>query len=626
MTGVVILACLLFAYVVVRADRIPITWDEAYNYLEFTRKGMLLPFSHFRMMAANNHYLNSWLTWLTTAVFGVSEISLRLPALLAHGLFLYCTARLCRELPSPPLRLSAFVVLNANPYVLDFFSLSRGYALGFGLMAASLWYLYRFFQADRRPTDSLKSLGLAILAVSAHLTLIDFLVSLTLVIVLATILDAPVGPGLARRVAYGLRVNAAGLVMVGVSLVPALFVIRKLRNADALFYGGSTGFWHDTFLGILNATLYGKEYPPSVSSLLGGLLLVLMAIALWVSARSFVRPAQARDRYLPALVFLVCSCALTSVAQHDLLGVLYLKSRTGVYLLILTTFMVVALADTLARKRARWGDWLVPAAVVVMAHLLNCLNLTYVLEWRVGADVKRMLADVAAAKGAGSGGGRTTTLGIGLDLEAPINFYRLVNGLTWLNVADRRLKFHPLSDFYLYGEEDWRAVNADSFAVLQTYPVTDSRLLRRKHPVAHFDVLADEREDFDAAHGNTRSGLTDERHRWSGRIGYTPDLTHVAAARSLVAVRAMIWMQSLRNARAQLVIAFDRNRQAYSRQTMTVRDDARRARTWFPVNLTGVVPPDARQGDRVSVYLENTGGPVYVGDLEMQWLTAEFAP
>jgi hypothetical protein len=59
---------------------------------------------------------------------------------------------------------------------------------------------------------------------------------------------------------------------------------------------------------------------------------------------------------------------------------------------------------------------------------------------------------------------------------------------------------------------------------------------------------------------------------------------------------------------------------------MTVRDDARRARTWFPVQLIGVVPPDARQGDRVSVYLENTGGPVYVGALEMQWLTAEFPP
>src|SRR5207249_4224288 len=144
--------------------------------------------------------------------------------------------------------------------------------------------------------------------------------------------------------------------------------------------------------------------------------------------------------------------------QHEVLGVLYLKSRTGVYLLILTTFMVVALADALARRRARWGDWLLPVAMVVMAHLINCLNLTYVLEWKAGADVRRMLADVAAAKGAGPGGGRTTTLGIGLDLEAPINFYRLVDGLTWLNVADRRMKFHPLSDFYLYAEEDWRAV------------------------------------------------------------------------------------------------------------------------------------------------------------------------
>ena len=34
----------LFAYVAWRAWRVPITWDEAANYLEYTRKGFLSPF------------------------------------------------------------------------------------------------------------------------------------------------------------------------------------------------------------------------------------------------------------------------------------------------------------------------------------------------------------------------------------------------------------------------------------------------------------------------------------------------------------------------------------------------------------------------------------------------------
>src|SRR5829696_189262 len=80
-----ILSCLLSAYVALRAYRIPITFDEAASYLEFTRRGVLSPFHlHFSHFASNNHFLNSWLTWLTTSLLGVSELTLRLPVLTAH--------------------------------------------------------------------------------------------------------------------------------------------------------------------------------------------------------------------------------------------------------------------------------------------------------------------------------------------------------------------------------------------------------------------------------------------------------------------------------------------------------------------------------------------------------------
>ena len=53
--------------------------------------------------------------------------------------------------------------------------------------------------------------------------------------------------------------------------------------------------------------------------------------------------------------------------------------------------------------------------------------------------------------------------------------------------------------------------------------------------------------------------------------------------RSLVVVEAMVWMKSLRNATAQVVVAFERDGTTYSSQTLTVQDVARRARAWFPV-------------------------------------------
>ncbi len=643
----VLLSCLLFAYAATRAALVPITWDEAFSYLEFTRKGLLLPVGHFRAMAANNHYLNTWLTYLTTGVLGVSELTLRLPALAAYVLFLYYTARLCHELTSPLQRVAAFLVLNGNPYLLDYFSLSRGYALAYGLLAGSLWYLYRFLQADLQPRYSRASLGFAIVAVAAHLTLIHFLISLVIVILLTTIVCAPADWGGRRRAAYAVRVNAVGLAAVALSLVPAAYLIRKLQHVRSFFYGG-TSFWHDTVLDVLDASLYEKPYRAlagpwmgtfsfRVSDLLGILAIVVMAVALWVSIQRIARQRRPSDLYLPAVVFLLCSCALALVLQHHLFGVLYLKRRTGMYLLILGAFVLVLLADAMVRSGRKWRYALPVVAILVTLHLVNCLNLAYALEWKQDADVKRMLADIAAARMRMPDDHRPTVLGVNLEFEAPLNFYRRVDALTWLNPADRRMKFHQLSDFYLYSEADWGAVTADSFVVLQTYPLNNSRLLRRKWRPSHREIMFEKTLAFDAppdslttlettseanAFSGRRSGVTDRHRRRSGGISYAPHVTPETAARSLVDVGAMVWVTSLGNATAQVVVAFQRDGTPYSWQTLTLQDVAGRARAWVPLKLTAFVPLDVREGDRVSVYLENKQDPVYIDDLAMRWVTA----
>jgi hypothetical protein len=138
-------------------------------------------------------------------------------------------------LSSPSLRVAGFVILNVNPYLVDFFSLSRGYGIAFGLMAGSLWYLNRFLQTDLEPRYSRLSLGLAALAVTAHLTLIHLLVTLAAVVVLATVLSAPAGTPFFARVREAVRLHAPALAGVGLLCLPAVFVLRGFRSANALF-------------------------------------------------------------------------------------------------------------------------------------------------------------------------------------------------------------------------------------------------------------------------------------------------------------------------------------------------------------------------------------------------------
>jgi hypothetical protein len=278
-------------------------------------------------------------------------------------------------------------------------------------------------------------------------------------------------------------------------------------------------------------------------------------------------------------------------------------------------------------------------ALLVALHFLNCLNLQYVRDWKLDADLKAMISDMAFARNDAPTGKFNTDAGVTLTLEAPLNYYRVVDHLTWLNVVDRTRTFYPLNELYLYSNADWQSVEPDSFVVLKAYPLSESRLLRRRVGPSRYDISFDRKLDFDSpadsittlnatsketAYSGTRSGMTDEDHHRSGGIDHRIDLRSVAASGSMVTVKAMVWMKSLKNTSAALVVAFKRQNSNYFVRELTVGDGAVHERAWFPLYFTVAVPADVRQGDVVSVYLWNEKSVVYVDDLELRWITAVF--
>ncbi|MGH2373612.1 MAG: hypothetical protein ACREOC_09325 [Gemmatimonadales bacterium] len=82
--------------------------------------------------------------------------------------------------------------------------------------------------------------------------------------------------------------------------------------------------------------------------------------------------------------------------------------------------------------------------------------------------------------------------------------------------------------------------------------------------------------------------------------------------------------EDLQNATALLVVQFSRGSRTCSSCYLAVRDAAVRARTWFPASLTCFTPPEAQDGDLVSVYLWNNGEAVCVDDLRMRWTRAVY--
>jgi hypothetical protein len=634
-----IFSCLLFLYVSIRAYLIDITWDEAYSYLKFIRTGNFSPF-YYSGVSANNHLLNTWLSFLTSYLFGVSEFTLRIPNIIAYALFLFFTAKLSNEFSSPLLRISSFLILNLNPYLVDFFSMSRGYGLSFSLMAGSLWYLYRFLKNNFQSKDSLRSLLFAMAAVFAYLTLIHFAIALFICILFIDFFNSEKNQGLLKRFSGVLKKNYSVIIFFILFLCIIIPRILGLKKADALFYGGTQSFWHDTVLTVFQQSFYGKYSIENLKNLLGNLALIITTVAFFISVKTISKNKNSHAALiLPLICFLLLYCSIISIVQHYLLSTPYYSFRTALFLLLLFSFMLVFLFDELAKTKKIITYTLPAICFILIAHFCYSVNTKYVFEYYLNADMKEMMHDIDSLKKEIPAQKFSMDVGISYDFLEPFNYYRCVNKLTGINVADKFGISNPLNDFYLFTEDEYKKIHADSFTVLKTYPLFNNMLLKKKYTPLAYTIRLSQKMDFDLGSGPMKyshtisdnyffsgktSGLTSEKNEYSDGISYHIDTTKTPVKNSVLLIKTMILMEHLDNSDASIVVSFENKKQIYYWHATLVSDFATQAKEWFPVYFSCLIPEEVQQDDLLMIYLWNKKSPVYVDDMEMRWISGAY--
>jgi hypothetical protein len=204
-------ACLCFlAFAVARAARVPLTYDEAAAYHRYIDTAFPSVFntnllSIFSFEVATNHFLNTLLTKSAYLTAGGSEFVLRLPNLLGYAMYVGFAALILFRYARPAIACTGCVLLNLNPYVLDFFTMSRGYGLSLGFLMGALFFL---LQAAARtppgpPHAISRALFFALLAVMSNFALLNAYVAIFAVALIAT--------AAARRAGEGAIVPAAGV-------------------------------------------------------------------------------------------------------------------------------------------------------------------------------------------------------------------------------------------------------------------------------------------------------------------------------------------------------------------------------------------------------------------------------
>ncbi len=371
--------CVLFACIVIKAASADMTWDEAWTYLFYGRT----PLGFLRLDYANDHPLNSILVWAATRAFGNSELAIRLPNVLAGGVYLLATARLLRAVR---LKLLAAAICLLQPALFDYFALARGYGIAAALLQVGL--VAGFFAPDvPAPGGRRRSLVLLACCLLASLT-----ISATVVVLYAAI---------ASHLALSLRARLRdGAPIAG--LVPsALFAVLGLVPVAALLwvsreglplYGGRSGFF-DAIPRSL-AGMYAAEAWATPVAVLG----LLAVAALLVAGRR--RFAARTGTLLLTCLFALAAIWLSARVLHKPLP----TGRVLVPFVPLFNLTLIAMAEDIGaglsgpRRRLASGASLA-LAVVLAAVFLQRLHFQRYADWPEDAGLQARLVRALAHGG-----------------------------------------------------------------------------------------------------------------------------------------------------------------------------------------------------------------------------------
>ncbi len=399
----VLLASVL-AVNVYRAATQSITVDEAFTHEHFVAP----PF--YKVMTSydpNHHVLNSLLAKVSTGLFGVSELTLRIPSLAGGLIYLLAVRAIVLYAFSAEWAIAAFALLSLNPFITDYLIAARGYGLALGFLMAALWFFFN--SAWYRGGICLG------LALAANLTFLVPVIALGGMVALF---------GTGRKL-FGRFLER---VLVPAAVIPFVAYVVPLSHTNPTqFYWGAKSMIDamDSFVFIS----FMRNPPPfavevaHVVELLGLVTLVASAVAAIMLTRRETRTPLEQLLVLTGGAMGVClgMTWLMFVAA----GVNYPFTRTGVYWPAMLTLAGVALADRFLRGRAlRWPALLLSAVCVSL--FLRGFEVDYFQEWQFDAGAKRVAALIL--KQGGRGKVRIACSGL---LIHSLRFYGERNGALW---------------------------------------------------------------------------------------------------------------------------------------------------------------------------------------------------
>jgi len=379
--------CGLFIYITWRAFHLSFTHDEGISYNVITAKNYL-------EYAANNHLLNTWLMALSASVFGHAELALRLPNVLAFSIYLLFCYRLIQASTQNLLAFFAIALLFLNPFVLDFFSLARGYGLSLAFMVTGLWFFLRKNYVQLSGEDFLRNsgyaMGYATLALLSNLALINFYIALLVLFSVQYLLLARKEQG--RR----LRKHLPFVGFVFLTCIPLILGLKRLlilSQAGDLYVGAPS--IDDSISSFIERSSYHRPYPVWFSELVQTSIkfVFVTGMVLALFRKKFNGP-------LFKLGALMVVILIGLYLEHYLFSTLFPMGRTGIYFIpLFGLFVYYFFVEILSGLKPKLNTGITVAGLLLIPlplsiHFFCTVNTDHTFEWKYETHTREVVLDI----------------------------------------------------------------------------------------------------------------------------------------------------------------------------------------------------------------------------------------
>lgn len=374
----------LLGYVFLRAYTLSFTHDES---LSFT----VVDGNTRWALTANNHKLNTLLMSWCKTFFGSSEISLRLPNVLSFLLYLMGCFLILKNSKKDWLLLVGFCLMIFNPFLLEFFSLARGYGLSLGLMLMSIYFLLETESPQSTASKYLKysflSILFAILALYANLALINYLIVVQIILVTKYLFVRTKD----KDTAY---FDFKFWGIIAAACIPLFLEIQTLLalNESGELYFGAKSFNEGLNSLITMSLSPSLDYDFVVLSIKIIVLLCLsLGLLLVISEKKFQSPL--------ALLLMVMTLLLMGLFfEHWMFGAKFPMERTALfYIPLIAVFIYHLFSDLSTLNKIKKSYYIVVAfsfCSFALANFAMSANITNSKVWHYDAHTKAVMEKI----------------------------------------------------------------------------------------------------------------------------------------------------------------------------------------------------------------------------------------